>query len=68
MNKSFYKQGYDTGKNWANDYRPGGPWVCNYTNPRYAKLAARTKAENKEWLLGFASGLEQQRVFKRLKK
>lgn len=48
MSKKSYDKGYKIGRNWKDDYVPGGPFFCD----------EESKAENNAWKEGFFDGLE----------
>jgi len=46
-----YDDGYKAGRNWKNNWIPGGPYVCD----------KETEKENRVWKEGFFDGLEINR-------
>ncbi len=56
--EGFFKQGYQSGLNWEDNYIPGGPWICKTKGDQYADLRERTRKENEAWMEGFKGALE----------
>jgi hypothetical protein len=54
------QDGYETGLNWTNNYRPGGPWVPGYDvrrdHPDWVAYAMTCERHNRLWLQGFDRG------------
>jgi len=46
-----YTEGYKTGRNWKDDYIPGGPFVCD----------KESREDNLVWMEGFYDGLKNNR-------
>lgn len=67
--RNFYQEGFETGKGWDKNYRPGGPWRCGAVAPdhRYYQMYLDGQENSREWFKGFDKGLEAQEVFKRLR-
>jgi len=69
MNKrNFHKEGFETGKGWNENYRPGGPYRCGAVGPdhKYYQMYKQDQINSMLWFDGFDKGLEQQKVFRRL--
>jgi len=63
--EEYYKDGFETGASWKEDYIPGGPWVCSYGfilthDADWQAYCQHTKDGNAEWLRGFKAGLDSQ--------
>lgn len=61
--KKAFSEGLDTGRNWKSTYRPGGPFVCNVghdRDPEWAEYCRLSAERNRQWLLGFDQGREEQ--------
>ena len=55
-----YNRGYDTGINWTEYYRPGGPWVPrkDVTDKKHHRaIREQLVAEYDAWFEGFEKGL-----------
>ena len=63
---SYYDDGYDTGKNWKDDYRPGGPYRCT-DRRRYPDMYDRDLANSADWFRGYDAGLEANKMWNKLK-
>jgi len=54
-----YMDGYETGRNWRESYRPGGPWYYTASerdSDRSKALAAQRQGEHDAWMQGFDDG------------
>jgi len=54
LNNNFYDDGYETGRNWKLNYRPGGPWTSSEIE--------ETVKQSEEWFSGFDAGLTEQEL------
>ena len=62
-NTKSYQDGFNTGKNWKEDYRPGGPYKLNkpfMPNEELLRLYRENVTHIKEWFEGFDDGLSAQ--------
>ena len=60
-----YLDGYQTGKTWIDEYRPGGPFICQsgYSlkeDTCWESYCAATVLNNSEWQRGFKDGRKTQ--------
>jgi hypothetical protein len=60
INSTAFKQGYALGLGWAEDYRPGGPYVpglpCN-ANEKHRRIRAECIKDRNEFFAGFDAAL-----------
>ena len=57
--RNYYQEGYKTGINWDDNYRPGGPFRCT-DDMRYPDAVKRDGENSKEWFRGFDDGVAEQ--------
>ncbi len=58
-----YADGFDTGKNWKDNYTPGGPWHYHPSPMDSVEKRARatlTVIAHQSWMLGFNEGFATQ--------
>jgi hypothetical protein len=51
-----YADGFETGQNWKESYRPGGPWFYHAEHrdsDKHKALAAQLRGQHDAWLQGF---------------
>lgn len=66
-NRDYLKEGFTSGVNWKQDYRPGGPYRCT-DKSRYPDMYARDKKNSEDWFQGFDLGLSVRDMFRERKR
>ena len=60
-----YANGLETGRNWTDNYRPGGPWVPSENIRRLDTASQEWQAalaeNNRQWLKGFDDGRSERK-------
>jgi len=66
--RDFYQEGFETGKGWNENYRPGGPFRCKAVakDHKYYQMYLDDQINWQVWFDGFDKGLEQLEIMKRL--
>jgi len=62
-NSKDYKEGYQTGLTWHDNYRPGGPWVMHPSpsdKTDRIKLCEETLQANRDYLAGFDQAIKER--------